>query len=534
MSNYVFNNAPVLRRRRSKFDLSHSCVTSTTLGRLIPFDVQEVYPGDTFKVDTNIVLRTTSAFIKPMFGNMMLDLYYFFVPNRLTFDNWEDVLSVADPDEWDDDSETFVPKVIAPSGITADSVASYMGLPQGVDLASGFSALPFRAFALIYNEWFRDQNVIDPMLVQKGVAGSNEVVNTSAWGPSNYTGKCPSIAKFHDYFTSALPDVQKGEAVNIIPDGFVSLSAKANILEPLGTTVKFGSNGNANLSGGLGLNNGALGIDTGSPAGANPVNATNLGIESPFNVNDLRYAFAIQRILEREARSGSRYTEYLHSAFGVSAPDQRLQRPEYLGGKRIPLNIQQVVSTNGSEDGSLANIAAYSLSNGRAGYSKSFVEHGYVIGVAAIRSVHHYTQGVEKMWLRENRFEFYDPALMNIGEQPVYQCELYADGTTMPVSGDKPVFGYQEAWADLRYRKNLITGQVTAQSGLLSAYALQDDYGNAPVIGKQFVEENDTILDPVLEVAPSTQDPFILDMYHKVEAVRILDTYSVPSLIDHN
>lgn len=568
MGNYSFNSVPVIRHSRSRFDLSHGVKTTANVGTLYPFDLQEVYPGDTFKVNTSCVTRLTSQFFRPVMDNLFLDTYYFFVPSRILYDKFKNVFGENTESAWANTVDYSVPIIsTSNSVVSSGSVADYLGLPVITPNLSAdldglnreISVLPFRAFAKIYDDWFRDENNVAPMHIQTGEISASESLNNNPWAPNNYTGKLPQVAKMHDYFTSCLPAPQKGSAVDIPLNGFSDVPVKTfPILDERhpphisGAPLEFrqAGNPNTNWSGvnrilGLGESTApwAPSIADGTGSGfSNPVEVfpTNLyaitsTLEgSGFSVNDLRFAFQYQKMLERDARSGSRYVEYLQGHFGVSAGDYRLQRSEFLGGRRSPISITQVTQTTGSNSDSapLAQVGAYSLSNSRSRFTKGFVEHGYVIGVFCIRQFHTYQQGIERFWTRSKRTDFYDPVFANIGEQPVYKSELfgYSDGdiNTTP-------FGYNEAWADLRCRQSHVTGQMrTGLSNSLDIWHFADNYKNAPTLSAGFIQETPDYVDRAITVPSSSQDQFILDFYIQNIAYRSLPTYSVPSLIDHN
>lgn len=514
-----FNSVPTIHAPRSRFNMSFSHKTSGSVGNLYPMYLQEIYPGDVFEVDTSYVARLSSAYIKPPMDDLYLDIYYFFVPSRLVFDKWQQIFGENRDSAWVQSTPVSAPTLPADVAATnynyvaVGSVADHFGLPindpVGSDyLPDGINVLPFRAFALIYDEWFRDENIIAPMYIQKSGTSSAEYLNNNAWSANNYTGMCPKVAKFHDYFTSALPGPQKGDDVSIPVSGYAPVIGSSSLHSTGGYNLMFNATtftgsgahyltGNYSTSslgtrGDLGIHSGAS--DTG--LFEHPVNQTNLVADLGASgvmasVNDLRYAFQLQKILERSARSGTRYTEYLLSAFGVQSPDARLQRPEYLGGKRLPLSVQQVAQTSStSSDGTLAELGAFSLSTGKAGFTKGFVEHGFVIGTFCIRQRHTYQQGIEKFWSRSDRFSYYDPTFANIGEQPVYKDEIYGIHGTInePINGSP--FGYQEAWADLRYRPNMVTGQMrSAAPNSFDIWHFADDYANAPTLNKQWLEE---------------------------------------------
>lgn len=556
--NFTFNSTPVLRYNRSRFDLSHGVKLSMNIADLVPFEIQEVYAGDTFKVKTACVSRLTSQFFRPIMDNLFLDVYYFFVPSRLLYDKFKNVFGENTESAWANTIEYEVPSVYPSSAsdgmplVSEGTVADYLGLPIGRLGRKDISILPFRAFAKIYNEWFRDQNNVAPMHIQTGESVVSERLNNNAWSSNNYTGKLPKVAKFHDYFTSSLPAPQKGAAVDIpifdrlqdvrvdtfsggntglsqVPISFGSTSSLPVGIRPLGFDVT-----NAGVGTLVGLN-GDVSYAGFSLYPNNLIAKTSdLGMSAtPVSINDLRFAFQYQKMLERDARSGSRYVEYLASHFGVSAGDYRLQRSEFLGGRRAPLSVTQVTQTTGSDNDSapLAQVGAYSASNSRSRFTKGFVEHGYVLGVACIRQFHTYQQGIERFWTRKKRTDYYDPVFAHIGEQPVYRSELYG----LDKNTADSVFGYNEAWADLRNRPSRICGQMrTGVKNSLDVWHLGDYYQNAPTLTPDFIEETPANLDRAITVQSTVQDQFILDFYIQNVAYRLLPTYSVPSLIDHD
>lgn len=551
-NNKQFNTVPTIHASRSRFDLSFDHKMSGSVGTLYPCYLQEIYPGDTFSCKANIVTRLTSTYLRPVMDNLFLDMYFFFVPSRLCYDKWQEVFGENRESAWAQQDEVLVPT--ATSGtIASKSVGDYLGLPVGT-IPAGVNILPFRAFALIYDEWFRDENLCEPMLVQKGSRTTSEKYNNNDWGPGNYFGKLPKVAKFHDLFTSSLPSTQKGTDVTV-PLG--NLAKVVPMGDPMVTedSQKYMHNfGSGNFIGltsnqtadmflktynrsGTGFHKvmGEVNITPGDRADIIGWNlyADLAHAEGGLNVPEIRYAFQLQKILERSARAGTRYTEYILSAFGVQSPDSRLQRPEYLGGKRMPLSVQQAVQSVRGADNELGALGGFSLSNNVCGYSKGFVEHGFVVGVMCIRQHHTYQQGIPKLFQRHSRFDYYDPILANISEQPVYRSEIFCDETSVTL--DDTVFGYQEAWYDLRSRPSTIAGDMrSASSTSLDIWHYGDDYSVAPTLSQAFIEETPAFVDRTIAVKSTALDQFIFDIYYQQSAVRCLPTYSIPGLVDHH
>lgn len=543
-SNFQYGQVPKVNKSRSRFNLSKRLFTSMNVGELIPVYVQEVLPGDTFKIHETNVTRTSSPYLRPVMDNIFMDVHYFYVPNRLCYDKWVNVMGENTETAWANTQSYSVPT--ANKGVVSSgTIADYMGLPVGT-VPSGINILPFRAYALIYNEWFRDQNNIDPVYVNIGERNSSEVFNNNDFSPNNYFGKPAKVGKLHDYFTSALPAPQKSENpvelylnFNNMPVVSRENTNNSDVFDGSALIFKDAS-GNTINAGVLGLDAGQLYVDEESELGnvTSSLSPSNLmavadNFSSGISVNDFRYAMAIQRMLERAARYGSRYYEFLQGAFGVTSPDSRLQRPEYLGGKRTPLNVQQVSSTV-TEDGNgnaLGQLGAYSLSNGRSRMTKSFVEHGFIIGVACLKTFKTYQQGIEKFWTRKEQADYYDPELAHIGEVPVYSSELYVDQNSVLNS---TVFGYQEAWADYKSAVSHVTGQMrTGVSNSFDVYHFADYYENAPVLSEQFINETPDFVDRTLSVSSTSVDSFLVNFYFEVVAYRAMPTYSIPSLVGH-
>lgn len=550
MSNYVFNNAPMLNRGRSRFDLSHSLYTSMSAGRLYPILCEEIYPGDQFRVKQKAVVRTSVPFKRPIFDNIFLDVAYYFVPYRLICDEWEDCITGGNgnPNEWVSPEEVDLPVQGSSSYVPYKTVMDYFGYVPGKS-AKGLTLMPARALAKIWNDWFRDENVDQPVNIRTSGTSSSEVPNSGEWSATNYTGMCPPVAKKSDYFTTAMRGTQKGKAVTLPINVVGQSKLTTGSLYDLNASVQFGIRqpgikdgtvplalGTANPTGGRQLQGVDGSVESGLTYGVDRTNlyagADGLSVQAP-TVDDLYYAIALERILHRMAIGGSRYVEYIDSAFGVRSPDARLQRSEYISGTSYPLNVQQVAQTSANSDtAKLGELGAFSLSNTFSRMSKAFVEHGYLIGVACVRQFHTYQQGIAKFLTRKSRFDFYDPALQNIGEQPLYTGELFREG-----DDQGRIFGYQEAWAELRQRPNRVTGQMRSDAeDSFDVYHLADDYNNAPTLSSDFIHETRLYIDRALGIAPTTGSPlslpdqFLLDFRFDIKAIRVLPTYGVPGV----
>lgn len=552
--NSRFAQIPTASIKRSRFDRSSSVKTTFNAGDLVPFYVDEVLPGDTFSIDTSKVVRMQTP-LTPIMDNLYLDTYYFFVPNRLVWKHWPNLMGENTESAWIPETQYSVPQVTAPAnGWNIGTVADYMGIPTGVQGLS-VNAMPFRAYALICNEWFRDENLQDPLNIsiedatQLGSNGDNYITDCQLGGK-------PFVAcKLHDYFTSALPSPQKGPDVTIpllqdnIPvralsdmiPGYDSIGSRIVFYgggvpdgtETLAPLLTRGIDEQADIWAPMGYSTGPKqkGTFDGYVQPANLwADTSKLAMAS---INSLRLAFQTQKYFEKLARGGSRYIESIKANFDVTNPDYRLQRPEYLGGNRIPITINQIVQqSETTETSPQGTTTGQSLTtDSHSDFTKSFTEHGYIIGVMCARYDHTYQQGLSKMWSRKQALDFYFPVFANIGELPILNKEIYAQGT----DADDEVFGYQEAWAEYRYRPNICTGEMRSQAPQsLDIWHLGDDYQSQPFLSADWIKEDKSNVDRVLAVTSEVSNQFFADIYIKNRTTRPMPVYSVPGLIDHH
>lgn len=547
-----FAQVPRAEIRRARFKRDFANITTMNEGDLVPLYVDEVLPGDTISCQLNGLIRMATP-LYPVMDNCYLDTYAFFVPCRLLWDHWENLMGQNDSSYWAEKTEYSVPQTTAPSkGWEVGTIADYMGIPTGVTGIS-INSMPFRAYVRIWNEWFRDENLQQPVVQDtddKSTTGSNGETNLE----QNYIydaqagGKPLKVAKYHDYFTSCLPEPQKGEAsaIPIELGGWAPVQTRnqAAISGTQAPTWMYDTNGTPVSGKATNVNpitidgNGRLNYSANRIDNANSDEEVVIGnlwsdlaavADVSITINELRQAIAIQHILEADARGGTRYTEILTHEFGVTSPDSRLQRSEYLGGTRVPININQVIQQSGTTETSpQGNTAAYSMTTLRNKMcSYSAVEHGYLLILACIRVNHSYQQGLRRMWTRKGRFDFYNPMLANLGEMAVLNKEIYCQGNAQ----DDEVFGYQEAWADYRYHPNIVTGEMRSQyEQTLDAWHYGDYYGKLPTLSSTWIQEGTENIDRTLAVQSENSHQFIADFYFDQTWTRPMPIYSVPGL----
>lgn len=526
-SEFNFAQNPQVGVSRSRFQRNNDIKTTFDTGDLIPIYLDEVLPGDTHEIDMACVMRMATP-IFPVMDNAFCDFYFFFVPNRLLWEHWKEFMGENKETAWTPKAEYSIPQVTAPAeGWAEGTLADYFGLPTKVKGIS-VSALPGRAYGLIYNEWFRNQNVTQPTLVEVTDATTTGKNDGSKTNDSAITLAKPlKAAKVFDYYTGALPEPQKGEPIQLPLAGAAPIKAYS---EKELTNIRNTFTWIAKAS----PNEVALVNKDGTMANGLPSNTyigADLSSVTAATINQLRQAFQIQKLLEKDARGGTRYREVLREHFGVISPDSRMQIPEYLGGYRLPINVSQVIQTSSTDNTSpLGNTAALSVTTmNKSMFTKSFTEHGFIMGLAVVRTDQTYQQGIERMWSRTGRYDYYWPVLANIGEQAILNKEIYAQGSAK----DNEAFGYQEAWADYRYKPSKVTGlfRSNAQQSL-DAWHYAQDYDALPTLSTAWMEQGETEMKRTLAV--QSQPDFIADFYFMNKTTRCMPVYSIPGLIDHH
>lgn len=565
-----FSELPNVDIQRSIFDMSHGHMTTFDAGELIPIFSQEVLAGDTWEVNTSMVIRAQTM-LTPTFSNINADLYFYFVPFRLMWDHFPEFFGENRQSAWVQQVEYQMPAVAAPSGgYNTGTIADHLGWPVNIEWSAtdplAPSALPLRGIALVCDQWFRDENLTDPLNIPLGDAnqtGSNgsDYINDVANGGMPF-----KVAKYHDYFSSCLPSAQKAaQPVSFGTNPVVSSSimpvfagdkriSEDKIKYPLayqmnngyagGFTRTNNNTGSQNIQGYAFTDWSSYPYDevsvpelTGNyiaPTNlwADPTDAISISGIS-FTINELRLAFQLQRFYEKMARGGSRLIETLKVHFGVTSPDARIQRTEYLGGKRVPLLVHEITNTAQSASDFLGDVGAKLATSDNSGsFIKSFVEPGYIFGFIAVRYPHSYSQGLERQYMRKKWQQFYWPTFANIGEQPVYDAEIYA--TSDSIANDT-VFGYQEAYADYRFAVDKCTGEMRPGiANSLASWHLGDYYTEKPILSDAWIREDKTNVDRVLAVTSQVSNQFFADFWFDVKATRPMPVYSIPGLIDHN
>lgn len=576
--------------QRSSFVRPFSNKFTLSAGQLIPFHIDEVLPGDTFSLDMASVTRMATP-IFPVMDSCYLDTFFFFCPSRILWDHWKEFMGEASDAPWVPSIKYSVPQV--KSGIYSNfgfgSIADYMGVPVG---PNGYipnmsvSALPFRAYVKIWNEWFRDQNLMNPAYCPTGdedyeLTTDDIVGYVNGWfsyyGSDNYSldscltdaykgTKLLPVSKYKDYFTSALPQPQRGDAVRLPLMGDAPVYSRNALVDlnlinnspfgiapvmfarfdngsvdgvnyPLYSKTEDGYTDSQGNTGNVGILNADISAGSSTNySNDNALNVRNLWADlsqvSAATINDLRLAFQTQRFLEKQALGGSRYREQIWTMFNVKVPDSTMQIPEYLGGQHIPINIDQVVQTSSTDSASpQGNVSAFSYTQNRDSvFTKSFTEHGYIIGVCCVRTNNTYQYGLHRMWSRRSMLDYYFPVFAHLGEQPILNKEIYYDGSG---EGDNDgVFGYQEAWAEYRYGHYKLTGQFRSNyPQSLDAWHYAENYNSMPYLGADFIVQKESPIDRTIAVPSEPQ--FICDTFINCTSYRPMPMYSIPGLIDH-
>lgn len=541
-----YAQVPHAEIKRAKFQRDFNLLTTMNEGDLVPIYLDEVLPADTFKINLNALVRMATP-LYPVMDNAYMDFYFFFVPARLLWKHFQNLMGQNDSTFWAETTEYTTPVTTAPEGgWNVGTLADYFGIPTGV---SGLkvNSLPFRAYAKVWNEWFRDENLQQPV-TQSMDDTTTTGVNTGTNLSDAEAGGMPlKVCKYKDYFTSCLPSPQKSTEPVKIP-----MLGNAPVRLFLPDTENIITNYGANNEGAVKVTSENINAPwTMASETAYKLRATttsnnwfydekgnkqtyadfraDLNDVTGATINELRQAIAVQHIFERDARTGTRYKEILKGAWGVTSPDARLDRSEYIGGHRMPINVNQVIQTSSTDSTSpQGNTGAYSMTTlSRNMCTYSATEHGYVLGLAAIRVDHSYQQGLSRLWTRSTRFSYYDPMLANLGEQAVLNQEIYAQGKAK----DEEVFGYQEAWADYRYRTNMVTSEMrSTYAQTLDAWHYADKYDALPTLSNSWIKEGTENIDRTLAVQSSNSHQFICNFFYSQAWTRPMPIYSVPGI----
>lgn len=538
-----YAQVPHAEIRRAKFQRDFNLLTTMNEGDLVPIYLDEVLPADTFKINLNALVRMATP-LYPVMDNAYMDFYFFFVPARLLWKHFQNLMGQNDSTFWAEQTEYTTPVTTAPEGgWNVGTLADYFGIPTGVsDLK--VNSLPFRAYAKVWNEWFRDENLQQPVtqsMDDTTTTGSNTGTKLS---DAEAGGLPLKVCKYKDYFTSCLPSPQKstepvqlpmtGNAQIVWPNSAENMANGEIFQDGGGNLENIPINSNMKLAASKKNNkSGKAFVMFGGQTNASEINYTSMQADlstvTAATINDLRQAIAVQHIFERDARTGTRYKEILKGAWGVTSPDARLDRSEYIGGHRMPINVNQVIQTSSTDSTSpQGNTGAYSMTTlSRNMCTYSATEHGYVLGLAAIRVDHSYQQGLSRLWTRNTRFSYYDPMLANLGEQAVLNQEIYAQGKPQ----DEEVFGYQEAWADYRYRTNMVTSEMrSTYKQTLDAWHYADKYDALPTLSSSWIKEGTENIDRTLAVQSSNSHQFICNFYYEQAWTRPMPIYSVPGI----